>query len=323
MDEKLLPYGNISTTEHLGSIIRQKRKQGNLTQSKLAALSFVGTRFISDLENGKPTLEIGKVLQVTQTLGLELQIQPATSQPTTVKAPSEKKPNYRLLTPHILEQLIQRQETEIPVFKKDNTLFLALAGSNYSHVLKTAPKRFKSAVTNEIFCRQLAKTLELPSPTISILPEYQNTFLIEHQEDNKDISPAEKQKAFLEQTIFNYLIGNSHAEPQKHLLCTTIYPDFSPLLPLKIGGESRYDFVSRDHWIQFAESLRIKPRFVFATLTQLAENILIAMEDVFVTIEKDFVVDIDVIHKICHVIENRVAHVSAYHRNQHSVGNLA
>ena len=33
-----------------------------------------GLRFISDLEKGKPTCQIGKVLQVVQALGLELRI---------------------------------------------------------------------------------------------------------------------------------------------------------------------------------------------------------------------------------------------------------
>jgi len=31
-------------------------------------------RFISDLENGKPTAELGKVLRVIQSLGLELKL---------------------------------------------------------------------------------------------------------------------------------------------------------------------------------------------------------------------------------------------------------
>lgn len=69
-----LPYGKIHSVNSLGKILQQKRKQASLTQAELAALSGVGNRFISDLENGKPTLEIAKVFSVIAALGLELQI---------------------------------------------------------------------------------------------------------------------------------------------------------------------------------------------------------------------------------------------------------
>lgn len=41
-----------------------------ITQAELALASGTGMRFISDLENGKPTCQIGKTLTVLQTLGL-------------------------------------------------------------------------------------------------------------------------------------------------------------------------------------------------------------------------------------------------------------
>ncbi|WP_428040612.1 hypothetical protein [Devosia psychrophila] len=34
----------------------------------------VGRRFLSELENGKPTAEIGKVLQVLTALGIDMQL---------------------------------------------------------------------------------------------------------------------------------------------------------------------------------------------------------------------------------------------------------
>lgn len=42
-------------------------------------MSGVGVRFIVDLEAGKPTLQLGKVLQVITTLGCEVQIAPPAS----------------------------------------------------------------------------------------------------------------------------------------------------------------------------------------------------------------------------------------------------
>lgn len=74
MQVRVLPYRKIDHIVKLGNIIRQKRKHQNLTQAQLADLSEVGNRFISDLENGKPTLEIAKILQVLGALGLELHL---------------------------------------------------------------------------------------------------------------------------------------------------------------------------------------------------------------------------------------------------------
>ena len=73
---KKIPYGNIKTVQELGQQIRQKRKELKLNQTQLAGYCNVGIRFISDLENGKPTIEFQKAIQVLQVLGLELQIVP-------------------------------------------------------------------------------------------------------------------------------------------------------------------------------------------------------------------------------------------------------
>ena len=58
------------TPEELGRIVRKERKAMGLTQADLALTSGTGMRFISDLENGKPTCQIGKTLTVLRTLGL-------------------------------------------------------------------------------------------------------------------------------------------------------------------------------------------------------------------------------------------------------------
>ena len=60
----------ISKPEELGRIVKQERKAMGLTQADLALTSGTGTRFISDLESGKPTCQIGKTLTVLKTLGL-------------------------------------------------------------------------------------------------------------------------------------------------------------------------------------------------------------------------------------------------------------
>jgi HTH-type transcriptional regulator/antitoxin HipB len=65
---------NTRTPEQLGAAIRARRRQLKVTQKDLAMTCGTGLRFIIDLEKGKSTCQIGKVLQVFQALGLELRI---------------------------------------------------------------------------------------------------------------------------------------------------------------------------------------------------------------------------------------------------------
>ena len=82
--DKVIPYGNIISVEDIGNIIRTTRKAQTATQAEFASLCGVGVRFISDLENGKSTAELGKVLTVLNSLGLKLSLQPRSWQ-TPVK----------------------------------------------------------------------------------------------------------------------------------------------------------------------------------------------------------------------------------------------
>jgi len=58
----------------IGKIVRKARKETGLRQAQAAALCGVGTRFLSDLENGKPTLHLGKVLKILHGFGLRVSI---------------------------------------------------------------------------------------------------------------------------------------------------------------------------------------------------------------------------------------------------------
>ena len=60
----------ITDTKNLGMFIKKVRKEQRLTQAQLAVAANVGIRFIVDLENGKPTAQIGKVLSVLNALGI-------------------------------------------------------------------------------------------------------------------------------------------------------------------------------------------------------------------------------------------------------------
>lgn len=58
----------------IGDLIRAERKAQGLRQDDLAAASGVGLRFIVDVERGKETVQLGKVLVVLATLGCSLQL---------------------------------------------------------------------------------------------------------------------------------------------------------------------------------------------------------------------------------------------------------
>ncbi|MBV5335466.1 helix-turn-helix transcriptional regulator, partial [bacterium] len=62
----------IQNTAQLGAAVRAARKQLKATQKELAMTSGTGLRFVIDLERGKPTCQIGKILQVLQALGLRV-----------------------------------------------------------------------------------------------------------------------------------------------------------------------------------------------------------------------------------------------------------
>jgi transcriptional regulator with XRE-family HTH domain len=62
--------------KEIGRLVRQARKTQGFTQKEAAGYLNVGVRFLSDLENGKPTSQTGKVIEVLGQLGYELVIIP-------------------------------------------------------------------------------------------------------------------------------------------------------------------------------------------------------------------------------------------------------
>ena len=64
----------IHSPKQLGQALRATRKQLGLTQPQLALAAGVGVRLIVELEAGKPTLQLEKVLQVIYVLGGEIQL---------------------------------------------------------------------------------------------------------------------------------------------------------------------------------------------------------------------------------------------------------
>ncbi len=77
LGRKILDQNNraqfrIATPSDLGKIIYDARKKQGFNQQQFADLAGVGRRFLSELENGKQSLEFGKVLAVAAAAGIDL-----------------------------------------------------------------------------------------------------------------------------------------------------------------------------------------------------------------------------------------------------------
>ncbi|HYL78230.1 MAG TPA: transcriptional regulator [Bryobacteraceae bacterium] len=64
------------TTQTIGKLVRDSRRRLGVTQRALALTSGTGLRFVIDLEKGKPTCQIGKVLTILHTLGIKITLTP-------------------------------------------------------------------------------------------------------------------------------------------------------------------------------------------------------------------------------------------------------
>ena len=62
----------ITDTKTLGQMIRLRRKELHYTQAFLAEFTGLSASFISDVEQGKATAAIEKVLRLIQILGLDV-----------------------------------------------------------------------------------------------------------------------------------------------------------------------------------------------------------------------------------------------------------
>ncbi len=62
----------IKNVKDIASIVKKARTEQGLTQVKLAQLCNVGTRFLIDLEKGKPTCQLDKTLKIIVGLGIKL-----------------------------------------------------------------------------------------------------------------------------------------------------------------------------------------------------------------------------------------------------------
>lgn len=64
----------VTDAAEFGVKIRKRRKELKLTQGFLSEFSGLSVSFISDLERGKKTAELGKAIYLASLLGLDLSL---------------------------------------------------------------------------------------------------------------------------------------------------------------------------------------------------------------------------------------------------------
>ena len=64
----------LTNTSQLAEIVRHERKRQKVSQIRLSQLADVGVRFVRDLEDGKETVQLDKVLAVLETLGIAIEL---------------------------------------------------------------------------------------------------------------------------------------------------------------------------------------------------------------------------------------------------------
>ena len=69
-------YGIVRSPEELGGVMRAHRKGRHLTLEETADVGGTGIRFLSELERGKATAQLGKTLETLRLLGLEVVVVP-------------------------------------------------------------------------------------------------------------------------------------------------------------------------------------------------------------------------------------------------------
>ena len=67
----------LTNASQLAEIVRRERKRQKVSQIRLSQLADVGVRFVRDLEDGKETVQLDKVLAVLETLGIAIELSSA------------------------------------------------------------------------------------------------------------------------------------------------------------------------------------------------------------------------------------------------------
>lgn len=74
-NDKMERFMKILDSKSLGKIIRDRRKELGYTQAYISEFTGLSVTFISDVERGKKTAEIEKIIKLLHILGLDLMVE--------------------------------------------------------------------------------------------------------------------------------------------------------------------------------------------------------------------------------------------------------
>lgn len=80
----------VKTAEDIGKIIREVRRNQGIRQDDLAAYVSSSHVFMRDVERGKPSVQLGRVLRALDELGIKVSLHI----PDAFMAPKPKRPKY-------------------------------------------------------------------------------------------------------------------------------------------------------------------------------------------------------------------------------------
>ncbi len=146
--------------------------------------------------------------------------------------------------------------------------------------------------------------------------------------DRYSSQPILNKQALVKWVIFNYFIGNADAHaknlslireidgsirlaPFYDLISTRVYPEISKKMAMKIGKESRFDWIMERHWQQMADQLDLK----FSYLKKLLREVAEALERAMIEVADSIILEYNgekTIQKICKIINTHVRHVRTY-----------
>lgn len=64
----------VNNADSFGEIIKKRRKKMGYTQKYICEVSGISASYISDLENGKATIELGKAIYLANLLGIDVEL---------------------------------------------------------------------------------------------------------------------------------------------------------------------------------------------------------------------------------------------------------
>ena len=64
----------VTDSNSFGTAIKNKRKKLGYTQKYISEFTAISESFLSDLENGKKTIELDKALKIANLLGLDVEL---------------------------------------------------------------------------------------------------------------------------------------------------------------------------------------------------------------------------------------------------------